>query len=193
MYIELGESYLSISAINAPFFTQILSLASLRGLTDTLSGEGVLFSRIEAPITIGGGRYVIDGGRASGPALGLTVNGWIGIDGKGINLDGVLVPSFGVNSVLGGVPIIGDLIVGRQGEGIFSITYAVSGSLEKAQVSVNPLSAVTPGILRRIFENPSDTSIPEAIPVDPNLKPPTEKLPDLPDEEILSPTPGSDG
>ncbi len=179
--------------INAPFFTQILSLASLRGLTDTLSGEGVLFSRIEAPVTIGGGRYVIEGGRASGPALGLTVNGWIGMDGKGINLDGVLVPSFGVNSVLGGVPIIGDLIVGRQGEGIFSITYSVSGSLEKAQVAVNPLSAVTPGILRRIFENPSDTTIPEALPVDPNLKPPTEKLPELPDEEILSPTPGGGG
>jgi len=179
--------------VNAPFFTQILSLASLRGLTDTLSGEGVLFSRIEAPITIGGGRYVIDGGRASGPALGLTVNGWVGMDGSGIDLDGVLVPSFGVNSVLGGVPIIGDLIVGRQGEGIFSITYSVSGSLEKAQVAVNPLSAVTPGILRRIFENPSDTSIPDAIPVDPNLKPPTPKLPELPDEEILSPTPGSGG
>lgn len=177
--------------INAPFFTQILSLASLRGLTDTLSGEGVLFSRIEAPITIGGGRYVIEGGRASGPALGLTVNGWIGTDGEGIDLNGVLVPSFGVNSVLGGVPIIGDLIVGREGEGIFSITYSVAGTLEKAQVAVNPLSAVTPGILRRIFENPSDTSIPQAIPVDPNLRPPSAKLPDLPDEEILSPTPGS--
>lgn len=179
--------------INAPFFTQILSLASLRGLTDTLAGDGVLFSRIEAPITIGGGRYVLDGARASGPALGLTVNGWVGVDGKGIDLDGVLVPSFGVNSVLGGVPIIGDLIVGRQGEGIFSITYSVSGSLEKAQVAVNPLSAVTPGILRRIFENPSDTSIPDSLPVDPNLKPPTEKLPDLPDEEFIPPTPGSDG
>ena len=114
-------------------------------------------------------------------------------DGRGIDLNGVLVPSFGVNSVLGGVPIIGDLIVGREGEGIFSITYSVTGTLEKAQVAVNPLSAVTPGILRRIFENPSDTSIPSALPVDPNLKPPTEKLPDLPDEEILAPTPGSDG
>ena len=178
---------------NAPFFTQILSLASLRGLTDTLAGDGVLFSRIEAPITIGGGRYVLNGARASGPARGLTVNGWVGIDGQGIDLDGVLVPSFGVNSVLGGVPIIGDLIVGRQGEGIFSITYSISGSLEKAQVAVNPLSAVTPGILRRIFENPSDTSIPDSIPVDPNLKPPTPKLPELPDEEFIPPTPGSDG
>ncbi len=175
---------------DAPFVTQILSLASLRGLADTLSGDGVLFSEIDIPVTIGGGRYVIDGGRASGPALGLTVNGWIGTDAKAINLDGVLVPSFGVNSMLGGVPIIGDLFVGREGEGIFSITYSVRGSLEKAQVSVNPLSAVTPGILRRIFENPSDTSIPATLDVDPNLRPPQPKLPELPEDEVLGETPG---
>ncbi|MEO1643053.1 MAG: AsmA-like C-terminal region-containing protein, partial [Pseudomonadota bacterium] len=175
--------------VNAPFVTQILSLASLRGLSDTLSGDGVLFSNITVPISIGGGRYVIEGGRASGPALGLTMNGWIATDGEGIELDGVLVPSFGVNSALGGVPVIGDLFVGREGEGIFSITYSVSGSLERAQVAVNPLSAVTPGILRRIFENPSDTSIPEALPIDPNLKPPSE-LPELPKDEVIAPTPG---
>ncbi len=175
---------------NAPFITQVLSLASLRGLSDTLSGDGVMFTSIDIPISIGGGRYVIDGGRASGPALGLTINGWIGADGQGIELGGVLVPSFGINSVLGGVPVIGDLFVGRKGEGIFSITYSVRGTLEKAQVAVNPLSAVTPGILRRIFENPSDTSIPDALPVDPNLKPPTPKLPELPDDEYIAPTPG---
>lgn len=176
--------------VNAPFVTQILSLASLRGLSDTLSGDGVLFSDIVIPVSVGGGRYIIDGGRANGPALGLTANGWIGTDGEGIEMDGVLVPSFGVNSALGGVPIIGDLFVGRKGEGIFSITYSVRGTLEKAQVAVNPLSAVTPGILRRIFENPSDTSIPEALPVDPNLKPPSE-LPELPEDEVIAPAPGS--
>ncbi|MEM7492404.1 MAG: AsmA-like C-terminal region-containing protein [Pseudomonadota bacterium] len=177
--------------VNAPFVTQILSLASLRGLSDTLSGDGVLFSNITVPISVGGGRYIVEGGRASGPALGLTMNGWVATEGDGIELDGVLVPSFGVNSALGGVPIIGDLFVGRKGEGIFSITYSVRGSLERAQVAVNPLSAVTPGILRRIFENPSDTSIPEAIPTDPNLKPPSE-LPELPEDEVITPTPGGD-
>lgn len=175
---------------DAPFVTQVLSLASLRGLTDTLSGEGVLFTEIEAPITIGGGRYIVRGGRASGPALGLTVNGSLATDGSAINLDGVLVPSFGVNSMLGGVPVIGDLFVGREGEGIFSIAYSVRGSLEKAQVAVNPLSAVTPGILRRIFENPADTTIPQSLPVDPNLKPPVPKLPELPEDEVLGDTPG---
>lgn len=145
---------------NAPFLTQILSLASLRGLADTLGGDGVLFSEIELPLQMAGGRYVVRGGRASGPALGLTVNGWVEPDEGGISVDGVLVPSFGVNSALGGVPIIGDLFVGREGEGVFSLTYSVRGELAKAQVQVNPLSAITPGVLRRIFENPTDTDLP---------------------------------
>ena len=145
---------------NAPFLTQILSLASLRGLADTLGGEGVRFSRIEIPLKLGAGRLVVDGGRASGPALGLTVNGWLDLENQGLSLDGVLVPSFGVNSALGGIPIIGDLFVGRDGEGVFSLTYSVRGELARAQVAINPLSAATPGILRRIFENPSDTDLP---------------------------------
>lgn len=176
---------------NAPFITQILSLASLRGLADTLSGDGVLFSEVVAPLRIGNGRYVIEGGRASGPALGLTMNGFVGTSENEIELDGVLVPSFGVNSMLGGVPVIGDLFVGREGEGIFSITYSVTGSLDRAQVAVNPLSAVTPGILRRIFENPSDTSIPASLPTDPDLKPPTAKLPELPEDEFIESAPGA--
>ncbi|MEO0467430.1 MAG: AsmA-like C-terminal region-containing protein, partial [Pseudomonadota bacterium] len=127
---------------------------------DTLGGEGVLFTRIDLPLRSRGGRIAVDGGRASGPALGLTVNGWLDLVDQGISIDGVLVPSFGVNSALGGIPIIGDLFVGRDGEGVFSLTYSVRGDLAKAQVAINPLSAVTPGILRRIFENPTNTELP---------------------------------
>lgn len=167
---------------NAPFLTQILSLASLRGLADTLGGDGVLFSRIEVPLTVAGDRYVVTGGKAQGPALGLTVNGYLGTDSE-INVDGVLVPSFGMNSALGGIPIIGDLVVGRDGEGVFSLTYSVRGSLEKANVSVNPLSALAPGVIRRIFENPSDTDIPEAQARSEDEPIPSE-LPPIPEEEF---------
>ncbi|MEM1150277.1 MAG: AsmA-like C-terminal region-containing protein, partial [Pseudomonadota bacterium] len=145
---------------NAPFLTQILSLASLRGLADTLGGDGLLFTQIDIPLRSRSGRYVVEGGRASGPAMGLTVNGWVEPEAGGIAVDGVLVPSYGVNSALGGIPIIGDLFVGREGEGVFSLTYSVRGELERAQVAVNPISAITPGVLRRIFENPSQTDLP---------------------------------
>jgi len=168
---------------NAPFLTQILSLASLRGLADTLGGEGVLFSRLDIPLTVAGDRYVVSGAKAQGPALGLTTNGYFDSkDGK-IEFDGVLVPSFGMNSALGTIPILGDLVVGRDGEGVFSLTYAIRGTMEKANVSVNPLSALAPGVIRRIFENPSDTRIPEAKPRPPEEPIPSELAP-IPDEEF---------
>jgi hypothetical protein len=67
----------------------------------------------------------------------------------------VLVPSFGVNSLLGGLPIIGDLFVSRQGEGMFAPTYSVRGTFSRARIALNPVAALTPGVLRQIFENPS--------------------------------------
>lgn len=146
----------------APFVTQILSLASIRGLSDTLSGDGVLFTKAELPLTIVDGRYNIVGARASGPALGLTANGSITPETGAIDIDGVLVPSFGLNSALGGIPVIGNLFVSREGEGVISLRYGIEGTLEKAQVSVNPLSAITPGVLRRIFENPAEDTLPRA-------------------------------
>ena len=173
---------------NAPLFTQILSLASLRGLSDTLSGEGILFTDVTVPLTLAGDRFIIDGATANGPALGLTLNGWIGQTTDDIRVSGVLVPSFGMNSMLNSVPIIGDLFVGRDGEGVFSLTYSIRGTLDRAQVVVNPLSAVTPGILRRIFENPADTSIPDSIPIDPGRTPPA---PPMPDAEFIESAPGT--
>jgi len=145
---------------DAPFVTQILSLASIRGLSDTLAGDGVLFSIAELPLTIVGGRYNVVGARASGPALGLTANGWLTPATGEIDIDGVLVPSFGLNSALGGLPVIGNLFISRRGEGVISLRYGVEGTLEKAQVSVNPLSAITPGVLRRIFEDPAEAELP---------------------------------
>ena len=110
------------------------------------------------------------------------MNGYLNADSD-ISVDGVLVPSFGMNSALGGIPIIGDLVVGRDGEGVFSLTYSVRGSLEKANVSVNPLSALAPGVIRRIFENPADTEIPEAQ-ARPDDEPIPSELPPIPEEEF---------
>jgi hypothetical protein len=141
---------------NAPLLAQLLSLASLRGLTDVLSGDGVLFTQIETPLKFQGDRIGIDGLRASGPAMGLTAHGWVAPKAGELSIDGVLVPSFGINSALGGLPLIGDLFVSRRGEGIFAPTYAVRGTFAKARVSVNPVAAMTPGVLRRIFEAPND-------------------------------------
>ncbi|MEM9667336.1 MAG: AsmA-like C-terminal region-containing protein [Pseudomonadota bacterium] len=148
---------------DAPLFTQVLGLASIRGVSDMISGEGVLFTEIDIPLAIAGGRYNVIGAKASGPALGMTANGWVNTQSGGLDLSGVLVPSFGLNSALGGIPLIGDLFVSRDGEGLISLRYGIEGTLDRAEVSVNPLSAVTPGVLRRIFENPGNDDVLDSL------------------------------
>lgn len=158
---DLNIKLNNVRLVDAPLLTQILSLASLRGLADVMTGEGIMFSEVTIPLVIESGDYFISGAKAAGPALGLTAKGYLRDDGKDLSVDGVLVPSFGVNSALGGIPILGDLFVSRDGEGVFAMTYSVRGSLESARVAVNPLSGIVPGVLRRIFENPESEPIPE--------------------------------
>lgn len=154
-----GDALVTMSDVrlkDAPLVAQLFSLASLQGLADVLSGEGVFFSDVYAPVKFVDGRIDLPGMRASGPSMGITSRGWIAPESSELALDGVLAPSFvGVNSVLGVLPIIGDLFVSRQGEGMFAPTYSVRGTFSRARVSINPVAALTPGVLRQIFENPS--------------------------------------
>jgi hypothetical protein len=136
----------------APPLAQILTIGSLEGLANTLAGEGIRFARLDAPMTIVDGRITLDEAQVAGQALGVTVSGVIDLEGRSFDLEGVLVPAYGVNSVLGGIPVIGDIFVSRRGEGVFGLTYTIDGPFEQSRVFVNPLSALAPGFLRRLFE-----------------------------------------
>lgn len=155
-----GDALVTMSNVrlkDAPLVAQVFSLASLQGLADVLSGEGVLFTEVHAPVKLVDGRIDLPGMRATGPAMGLTARGWIAPESGELSLDGVLAPSFiGANAVLGALPVIGDLFVSRQGEGMFAPTYSVRGTFARANISINPVAALTPGVLRRIFENPAE-------------------------------------
>src|SRR5262249_8093664 len=81
------------------------------------------------------------------------------------DIDGVVAPSPVLNlSMLGEVPVLGDLLVSRRGEGVFGMTYSINGHAAEPRVGVNPVSALTPGILRRIFEpaQPRDRGAPHS-------------------------------
>jgi hypothetical protein len=89
----------------------------------------------------------------AGPSLGLTGAGAYNLDRDDLDVDGVIAPSPRLNlSMLGNVPVIGDLLISRRGEGVFGMTYSINGPAASPRVGVNPVSAMAPGILRRIFE-----------------------------------------
>ena len=99
-----------------------------------------------------GGQVNISGGQASGVAMGISFEGMIDRDLDTIDINGSLVPIFGLNNMLGALPLVGDLLVSKEGEGIIGLTYQARGDLNEPEIVVNPLSVLTPGFLRRIFE-----------------------------------------
>jgi hypothetical protein len=143
----------SFQVVRAPAMGRLLSsIGSLRGLGEALNGEGISFDGLEAPLTIVDGKLYVAESRAAGPSLGITAKGSIQLADGTVDLDGVVVPIYGINSILSGVPVLGQLLASRRGEGIFAMTYSMNGPSDLPRVSVNPLSAIAPGILRRIFE-----------------------------------------
>jgi hypothetical protein len=140
--------------VRLPAMARLLSSAgSLTGLVEMLNGDGIGFSVMEAQMTYANERLSFTEGAMRGPSLGLTATGAYNIDRDNLDIDGVVAPSPTLNlSMLGEIPVIGNLIVSRRGEGVFGMTYSINGPAAAPRVGVNPVSALTPGILRRIFE-----------------------------------------
>lgn len=147
---------------NAPFLAQILSLASLTGIVDTLSGGGLSFDELTFDFALENRTLSIREAKMRGSAIGMTGEGDIGLDDKTVDFSGTLVPAYTANSLLGDIPLIGGLLIGKDGEGVFAVTYAVKGPYSGALISINPLSALTPGFIRGIFRESRD-DLPDSV------------------------------
>ncbi|GAB4237609.1 MAG: hypothetical protein Kow0032_23570 [Methyloligellaceae bacterium] len=114
--------------------------------------QKIHFNQLRVPFSVGGGRFQLHDSYINGPQLGATIRGLVDFNTDRIHLQGTYIPVYGLNSALGQIPIIGDLLVGRRGEGVLGITFVVTGNASQPAVKINPVSAVAPGIFRQIFE-----------------------------------------
>ncbi|GHA91142.1 hypothetical protein GCM10009069_12870 [Algimonas arctica] len=159
----IGEAFATdLTVKNAPFLAQILSLASLTGIVDTLSGGGLRFDELTFDFALEERILSIREAKMRGPSIGMTGEGDIGLNDKTVDFSGTLVPAYTANSLLGDIPLIGGLLIGKDGEGVFAITYAVKGPYSNAVISINPLSALTPGFIRGIFREKRD-ELPDSV------------------------------
>jgi hypothetical protein len=137
--------------LEAPVLARLLTVASFTGIRDLLRGDGITFSRFTGEVTVDDGRVTTDLIRAYGPALGLTAKGEVDVHRDRADLQGTIVPAYSVNSVLGKIPVLGQIFVGGEGEGVFAVTYSIRGPVSDPTILVNPLSVLTPGFLRGVF------------------------------------------
>ena len=135
-----------------PALAQLLTLASLRGIADTLSGEGIRFESFEMKSNSVGNVLNIEDALAMGPAISIMLEGYVD-KGKIVSLRGTLVPATKLNSIIASIPLVGDILVGKKtGEGVVGVSFKMKGPPKDIKTTVNPIKTLTPRFIVRAIE-----------------------------------------
>lgn len=114
--------------------------------------NGVTFSRARAEFVRQNGQLTVREGVLKGPMIGGTIEGTIDFPADQVRMSGTFVPMYGLNNIFGQIPIVGIFLGAGSNEGLIGVTYEIIGTPNKPQLRVNPISAMAPGLLRKIFE-----------------------------------------
>jgi len=135
-----------------PVLTKILTLASLQGIADLFTGEGIRFNELEMDFNSNKKLIKIEEMYAIGPSISILMNGYVET-GNLVSLRGTLVPATTLNKVIGSIPIIGKILVGKKmGEGVFGVSFKIKGSPKNLKTTVNPIKTLTPRFITRTIE-----------------------------------------
>ncbi len=135
-----------------PLLTKILTLASLQGIVDILSGEGIRFNEFEMNFENKKNLININEVYAIGPSISVLMDGYIEKQ-KITSLRGTLVPATTLNKVVGSIPFLGEILVGKKtGEGVFGVSFKIKGPPQKLETTVNPIKTLTPRFITRTLE-----------------------------------------
>ncbi len=135
-----------------PVLAKLLTLASLQGIADLLTGEGIRFTDFEMIFLNKDNLMTIEEIYAIGPAISIMMNGYIEKK-KLVSLRGTLVPATTINRTISSIPLIGDILIGKKvGEGVFGVSFKIKGPPKKLRTTVNPIKTLTPRFITRTLE-----------------------------------------
>ncbi len=138
----------------APALAKILSLADLKGLTDSLKGEGISFDTLSAKYNSNSSQTIVDEIFMIGPSISILIDGYVEKKSGLVSLRGTLVPAKTLNSLIAKIPVVGDILIGKEvGEGVFGISFKVKGLPNDLKTTVNPIKTLTPRFITRALEN----------------------------------------
>jgi hypothetical protein len=131
---------------DAPGIAALVNAISVVGLVNELNGDGIYFNDVEADFRLTPNQLTLTEASAVGTSLGVSMDGIFALDSGQMDMRGVVTPIYLLNG-------IGSVLT-RRGEGLIGMNYRLRGPAKAPKVSVNPLSALTPGMFRDIFRKP---------------------------------------
>jgi hypothetical protein len=138
-----------------PVLARLLSAASPFGFIDFVTGNAS-FDNLEGQFRWYGDMAELVKVRAAGSVFGLNIDGTVNLNNGEANVHGLLVPFSLFNRIINAIPLLGDVITGGENGGVLAAAYTVKGSLNDPDISVNPVSLLTPGFLRNLFFGEAD-------------------------------------
>lgn len=135
---------------NTPVLAKLLTVASFTGMLNLLSGEGIAFSHFDAPFEYSRKVLTVKDAKAFGNVVGITAEGTYGARYQEFDIKGVIAPAYGLNTFIGSIPVVGNLLSGKDGT-VFAANYKITGDVDDPNISINPLSALSPNSFKEFF------------------------------------------
>jgi hypothetical protein len=160
---------------NEPALRRIVSQQAASAPTDdrgkvappTINANEAQFVKLEGEFTRTANRIEFRDAVIWGMQVGFTLGGWIDYGRDRTDISGTFVPAYGLNNMFSQVPVFGLILGGGRNEGLFAVNFRISGPASSPTLTVNPLSLVAPGFLRKFFgvgEDVTATMPPAMVP-----------------------------
>lgn len=154
-----GRLYISNFTItDTPFIAKLVNSLSVEGIVNLLENKDLSFTQFKANIRTqkaedGDWKVIFKDAKTKGTSLGIAFDGQTNIDQKTLDINGQIIPASGLNKAIGQIPILGQILSGGD-DAVFAANFSIKGPDTNPKVTVNPLSALTPGFLRKfLFED----------------------------------------
>jgi hypothetical protein len=112
----------------------------------------VPFTTLRASFVRSAGRFEVRDGIIWGNQIGIKLDGYVDFARDRADLAGTFVPAYALNNVWGKLPLVGPLLTGQRDEGIFAVSFRIGGSASAPTLTINPISAIAPGVVRKFFD-----------------------------------------
>ena len=145
-YINIENFYIR----DMPILADILSVASITGALDVLKGKGIYFEKLNLKYNTINEELRIEEFYGTGPSIGFIIDGRVGADNF-VSLKGNMVPANTLNKIIRNIPLIGKVLTGKEGDGIFGASFKIKGKKNDLQTTVNPLKTLTPRFIQRFL------------------------------------------
>lgn len=163
----------------APGILKLIKVISPTIITEVFDREkGVKFDRMEGRFRYDDDSLNLYQGQALSPSLGITFEGNLDFRDKTMDITGTMIPAYGLNAAVGYIPVIGQIFAGGPGEGLVAFNFTMQGDIDDPTIQSNPLSALTPGFLRKLMRGSGKQTkeeYPEKNPTTVSSKPSKDK------------------